>query len=159
MGASFSDILSYFEKEHKGHFRAAEEEGFKGVKKTVQGKNSSYNVTVVWDDEVKSIHFWVVDIMTIPQPKRATACVLVNMINWELTHGNFALNMEDGKLMVQFGFWVKDGTLGHEQIDFHFNIAVMLADQWYPAFQKLAWADVSPEEALKIGQVVSEHHT
>ena len=146
MGASFRDVLSYFEKEHKGYFEVGEEQQI--VRETIKGDNSSYKVAVAWNDEASRINFWVRDIMTIPQPKRATAGTLVNMINWRLDLSDFEFDMEDGELMVNLSFNLRDGTLGHDQIDSHFNAVVWIADKYYPAFQKVVWADVSPEEAL-----------
>jgi len=146
MGASFRDVLSYFEKEHKGYFEVGEEQQI--VRETIKGDNSSYKVAVAWNDEASRINFWVRDIMAIPQPKRATAGTLVNMINWRLDLSDFEFDMEDGELMVNLSFNLRDGTLGHDQIDSHFNAVVWIADKYYPAFQKVVWADVSPEEAL-----------
>ncbi len=146
MGAGFSDIVSYFEQEHPGFHTV--DKARTAVTQQVRGENDVFSVVVVWQEDAQRISFWVREIMRLPEGKRISACVLMNMINWGLALGDFEMDMHDGELMVNLTFDVEDGTLGSRQIATHLMAVIEIADLYYPAFQKLVWADMSPEEAL-----------
>lgn len=145
MADVFSQIISYFREKYK-HFEVDDEH--QSVRMRIQADNVVLKTRVQWDAEKTRVSFWVRDVMTIPELKREVACVLINLINWGLAIADFEMDMEDGELMVNLTFFISDGTLGHEQIDDNLGIIISIADRFYPVFQKVIWADMSPEAAL-----------
>jgi len=145
MADVFSQIISYFREEYK-HFEVDDEH--QSVRMQIQADSVVLKTRVQWDAEKTRVSFWVRDIMTIPELKREVACVLINLINWGLAIADFEMDMEDGELMVNLTFFISDGTLGHEQIDDNLGTIINIANRFYPVFQKVIWADMSPKEAL-----------
>ena len=147
MPAYFDDILTYFREEHESNFTIDEENQI--VRASVQGENLLYETAVLWDDATQRISFRVVNIAVVPERLRDHACVLTNLINWQLILGNFEIDMEDGEMAFRISFDVDDGALGQKQINTHFMLMLALVDKYYPAFQRLMWQDYSPMAAFR----------
>jgi len=151
MSDVFDDIGSYFKKEH-GDYCVVDNES-KSVTMRVVGVNGVYSTFCQVREAFLNIFF--LGILKIPKEKTAQACVLANMINAG-AFAPFIISPEDGDLIVRMSFAVEGCKLSHDAIKTTFGSLFEQVDKYYPAFQKLVWADLSPEKAFDSVKVDKE---
>ena len=144
--SSFEDIVGYFEKQHSGRFLVDREA--QAVHWVTASDTGTYVTVVRWTEESSRLFIRIPEITRVPKDKRLAAAVLIDMINWQLAIGNFQMDHSDGELAFRASLAVKDGHLGAEQMETHFLAGVITADFYLPAFYRLFWGKVSPEEAF-----------
>ena len=145
MAGTFQDIVTYFKDNHK-HYDVDEEKQVLSAQ--FGGDSTSSRVRVQWNEELGRITYYIGDIVTVPEAKRDSACVLANLVNWTLAQGDLEIDMDDGEVAYKLAFYVSDGTLGSKQIGDNLRSALTVTDHCYPAFQRLLWSDLSPKEAF-----------
>lgn len=143
MSDVFDDIVSYFNREH-GDSCVVDNEG-KSVSMRVAGVNEVYGTFCQVREAFLNI--FCLRILKIPKEKTAQACVLANMINAG-AFAPFIISPEDGDLIVRMSFAVEGCKLSDDAMKTTFGSLFEQVDKYYPAFQKLVWADLSPEEAF-----------
>lgn len=143
MADVFDDVVSYFKKEHADCCTVDNEN--KSVTMRVEGNNEVYGTFCQVREAFLNIFF--LGILKIPKEKTAQACLLANMINAG-AFAPFIISPEDGDLMVRMSFAVEGCKLSHDAMKITFGALFEEVDKYYPAFQKLIWADLAPEEAF-----------
>jgi hypothetical protein len=139
-------IVGYFQKEHPGRFLM--DPGKHIIHWLFTGDHGSYRLLVHWDEKTQRLLVRVPTIATVPQEKRHATAVLINLINWRLAIGNFEMDPADGEVAFRCSLVVADGRLGEMQLDAMFFASLFTADRFLPAFQRVFWAEASPEEAF-----------
>lgn len=75
---------------------------------------------------------------------------LVGLINQHLPIGHFEFTPEDNWIVYRNGVLLKGAApLTGGQCEDHFEIMISACDRFYPAFQFVLTADMTPEDALK----------
>ncbi len=75
---------------------------------------------------------------------------LVALINQHLPVGHFEFTPEDNWIVYRNGLLLKGAApLTQFQCEDHFEIMISACDRFYPAFQFVLTADMTPEDALK----------
>ena len=146
MSDLFKDVVDYFKKEH-GDYCVVDDQS-KMVTMRMQGEHNTYEIMCAVNDELGIFRMAIIGIMKIPKPKLGHACMLVNMINTRVL-STFFID-DEGQLSSGFSFPVKNCKLSYDAIGDALLFSFVEADKYYPAFQKLVWADISPDEALKL---------
>lgn len=146
MSDTFDDVVSYFKKEYGNSCVVEKEE--RRVITAVSGQLQPYLIvcSVVRD----IFRLSVLGELKIPKDKMVQACVLANMINpVSLSFFYIAsIASESEELIVETSCVVKGCKVSREAIGLTLGTACGEADRFYPAFQKLIWADVPAEEAF-----------
>ncbi|GAI07879.1 unnamed protein product [marine sediment metagenome] len=154
MSDAFDDVVSYFKKEYGKSCMVEKEE--RRVTTAVSGQLQPYVIvcSVVHD----IFRLGVLGELKIPKNKMVQACVLANMIN-AISFSFFyiaSIASESEELIVETTCVVKGCKLSREAIGLTLGTACGEADRFYPAFQKLIWGDVSPEEAFDSIKIKTE---
>jgi hypothetical protein len=142
----FADIVGYFQKEHPGRFLM--DPGKHTINWLFTGDHGSYRLVVHWDQKAQRLLVRVPTITTVPQDKRHATAVLINLINWRLALGNFEMDPSDGEVAFRASIVVADGRLGELQLDAMCFASLFTADRFMPAFQRVIFAEASPEAAF-----------
>ena len=88
--------------------------------------------------------------MEPPEDKVQALLEMLNHVNQNRWIGAFHF-WQDHQLMVyQYGLLVAEEGASAEIVKSMIETAVSTAEQFYPAFQLVTWADNTPEQALQI---------
>lgn len=118
---------------------------------TVAGQWRSYSLTLAWSQQDETLRLICTFEMEPPRDSANALYALLNRVNDECWTGSFTWWPDQGLMVWRYGLVLgTDHGATMEQIDRMIRAAVGAAERFYPAFQLVAWAGQSPEEALKI---------
>ncbi len=117
----------------------------------VEGQWRSYSVTLAWSGGDETLRLICTYEMEPPEARMPELMAVLNQAN-DLIWGGAFTYWEAQRLMVwRYGLLLSGGQVAApEQIDRMMDAAIASCERFYPAFQLVAWADRSPEEAVKL---------
>lgn len=142
------DIVEHLAEHHEWDFdRVADDQ----IAMAVEGQWRTYSITLAWSGYDETLRMICTFEMEPPEDKMPQVYEAMNRVNDMCWAGAFTY-WEAQRLMVyRYGLVLAGGQLASpEQIDTLINAAVMSSERFYPAFQLVAWADKTADEALQV---------
>ena len=142
------DIVEHIAEHHDWDFdRVADDQ----IAMAVEGQWRTYSITLAWSAYDETLRLICTFEMEPPTHRLPALYDTLNRTNDKCWAGAFTF-WEEQKLMVyRYGLVLAGGQIaGTEQIDTLINAAVLSAERFYPAFQLVAWADRTPEDAMQV---------
>lgn len=117
----------------------------------VTGQWRTYSLTLAWSARDEVLRLICTFEMEPPEDRTPALLALLNLVNDDCWCGAFTW-WEEHRLMVwRYGLMLTGGQIaGPEQVDRMIATAVNAAERFYPAFQLVAWADHSPQDAMQV---------
>ena len=142
------DIVENLAEHHEWDFdRVADDQ----IAMAVEGQWRTYSITLAWSDYDETLRLICTFEMEPPKDKLPEIHDILNRINDLCWAGAFTYWDTQRLMVYRYGLVLSGGQIaGPEQIDTMIRTAVASAERFYPAFQLVAWADQSPEEAMKV---------
>jgi hypothetical protein len=144
--STWQRIKAYFAREHKGRYLWDEETHT--IQWIVMTENGTFRVVVRWDEKPRRLTVRIPHILTVPVEKRAPTAVLNDLINDDLFIGNFQVDQTDGELYFRNNLSLADSDLTEEQLESYSYASISTVDTFLPAFHRLVWCGITPEEAF-----------
>ncbi|WP_095588484.1 YbjN domain-containing protein [Actibacterium ureilyticum] len=142
------DIVEHLAEHHEWDFdRVADDQ----IAMAVEGQWRTYSITLAWSGYDETLRLICTFEMEPPEDKMPQVYEAMNRVNDMCWAGAFTY-WEAQRLMVyRYGLVLAGGQLASpEQIDRLINAAVRSSERFYPAFQLVAWADKTADEALQV---------
>nr|WP_028029537.1 YbjN domain-containing protein [Gemmobacter nectariphilus] len=117
----------------------------------VTGQWRTYSLTLAWSGRDETLRLICTFEMEPPTGAEAQLYALLNRINDECWCGAFTW-WEEQRLMVwRYGLVLTGGQgAAVQQVETMIRAAVGAAERFYPAFQLVAWAGKTPDEAMQV---------
>jgi len=117
----------------------------------VEGQWRTYSVTLALDPYENMLRLVCTFEMDPPEGAMPALYETLNRANDMVWSGGFSF-WDSQRLMVwRYGLLLSEvQPAGIDQIERMIRSAIMAAERFYPAFQLVAWADHSPEDALRM---------
>ncbi|WP_071799084.1 YbjN domain-containing protein [Natronohydrobacter thiooxidans] len=117
----------------------------------VEGQWRTYSVTLALDPHDNMLRLVCTFEMDPPEAAMPALYETLNRANDMVWSGGFSF-WDSQRLMVwRYGLLLsEDQPAGIDQIERMIRSALMAAERFYPAFQLVAWADHTPEDALRM---------
>ncbi len=142
------DIVEHLAEHHEWDFdRIADDQ----IAMTVEGQWRSYSITLAWSGYDETLRLICTFEMEPPQDRLAELYDTLNRTNDMCWAGAFTYWVAQRLMVFRYGLVLAGGqTAGPEQIDTLISEAVRSCERFYPAFQLVAWAGRSPEDAMQV---------
>lgn len=117
----------------------------------VEGLWRTYSLTLAWSHQDETLRLICTFEMEPPEERMDALHEVLNLTNDIVWNGGFTYWNAQRLMVWRYGLMLTGGqTAAPEQIDRMIRNAIEECERFYPAFQLVAWADRSPEEALKL---------
>lgn len=117
----------------------------------VEGQWRTYSITLAWSAYDETLRLICTFEMEPPEDKLPKLYETLNRTNDSCWSGAFTYWHEQRLMVFRYGLMLSGGQIaGPEQIDRMIGTAVAAAERFYPAFQLVAWADHTPEQAMQV---------
>ena len=117
----------------------------------VEGQWRTYSITLAWSGYDETLRMVCTFEMEPPKESLPKLYELINAMNDQCWAGAFTYWDEQKLMVYRYGLVLAGGQLASpEQIDRLINAAVRSSERFYPAFQLVAWADKTADEALQV---------
>ncbi|WP_127105816.1 YbjN domain-containing protein [Pararhodobacter zhoushanensis] len=142
------DIVETLAEHHAWEFDRV---GDDQIAMAVEGQWRSYSLTLAWSGGDETLRLICTFEMEPPAERMADFYEILNHANDLCWSGGFTYWPAQTLLVWRYGLLLSGGQIAaSEQIDQMILSAVAACERFYPAFQLVAWADRSPEDALKL---------
>lgn len=142
------DIVETLAEHHAWSFDRV---GDDQIAMAVEGQWRSYSLTLAWSGADETLRLICTFEMDPPEARLPELYEVLNLANDQVWSGGFAYWRPQSLMVWRYGLMLGGGQLAApEQIDRMIQAAVANCERFYPAFQLVAWADRSPEDALKV---------
>lgn len=142
------DIVETLAEHHAWEFDRV---GDDQIAMAVEGQWRSYSLTLAWSGPDETLRLLCTFEMEPPDERLAELHALLNLANDMVWSGGFTHWPQQHLMVWRYGLLLSGGQVAApEQIDQMIRTAVGACERFYPAFQLVAWADRSPEDALKL---------
>ena len=116
---------------------------------TVEGAWRAYSLTMAWCGYDETLRLICSFEMNPPEDRLDTLYRLIERANDVSWAGMFNLWRDQSLMVYRYGLILSGGALATpEQIDAMMRASVTMCEQFYPAFQLVAWGDECAEVAL-----------
>ncbi|MFA5539467.1 MAG: YbjN domain-containing protein [Gemmobacter sp.] len=117
----------------------------------VEGQWRTYSLTLAWSGRDETLRLICTFEMDPPAGREGDLMALLNRVNDECWTGAFTWWAEQRLMVWRYGLVLTGGqAAGPEQVDRMIAAAISASERFYPAFQLVAWAGHSPEDAIKV---------
>ncbi len=142
------DIVETLAEHHAWEFDRV---GDDQIAMAVTGQWRSYSLTLAWSGSDETLRLICTFEMEPPAARMAAFHEIINLANDMAWSGGFTYWRQQSLMVWRYGLLLTGGQIAApEQIDQMIQSAVAACEQFYPAFQLVAWADRAPEDALKL---------
>ena len=148
MDKQYSRLVEYFKRIAPGEINLDEDRHVVGSWRLTD-YGPFHMIVQCLGTEHDHVMFSVRRIMSVPVESKQKALKFINLLNWQSLMGNFEMDQQDGELSFRMSYCLCGSEITEEQFSHGFNLAMENSIKYYPAFQKLFWNDISPEEILK----------
>ncbi|MCI0599746.1 MAG: YbjN domain-containing protein [Beijerinckiaceae bacterium] len=125
----------------------------------VAGGWTHYSVAFTWLAEVEAVHVACAFDLKISDSRRVELAALVSLINEEVWIGHFDLWPNDGVVMFRHAILLAGGAeLNSQQCQSALASVVRACERYYQAFQFVAWAGKTGQEALATFMLETQGH-
>ncbi|EPX82252.1 YbjN domain-containing protein [Salipiger mucosus] len=142
------DIVETLAEHHEWDFdRVAEDQ----IAMAVEGQWRTYSITLAWSPYDETLRLICSFEMEPPEDAMSELYAGLNAVNDRCWAGSFSYWAEPKLMVYRYGLVLSGGqSASPEQIDTMISAAVLSSERYYPAFQLVAWAGKTAEEALQI---------
>ena len=142
------DIVEHLAEHHEWDFdRIADDQ----IAMSVVGQWRTYSITLAWSAYDETLRLICTFEMEPPQDRLPELYDTLNRTNDLCWAGAFTFWVAQRLMVYRYGLVLTGGqTVGPEQIDTLISGAVKACERYYPAFQLVAWAGRSPEDAMQV---------
>lgn len=117
----------------------------------VEGQWRTYSLTLAWSHRDETLRLMCTFDMEPPEARMPELHDALNQVNDLVWSGNFTYWTQQRLMVWRYGLLLSGGQIAsHEQIDQMVRAAVATCERFYPAFQLVAWADRTPEDAMQV---------
>jgi hypothetical protein len=142
------DIVETLAERHDWDFDRV---GDDQIAMAVEGQWRTYAITLAWSDNDETLRMIASFEMEPPSDRLPEIYELINGINDTCWTGAFAYWVEQGLMVYRYGLLLTGGQgVSAEQINALISTAVAAAEQFYPAFQLVAWGRSTPGDAMDV---------
>lgn len=142
------DIVETLAEHHAWEFdRVADDQ----IAMAVEGQWRTYSITLAWSGQDETLRLICTFEMEPPEDRMPQIYEVLNAANDHCWSGAFTFWPAQKLMVYRYGLVLTGGQIaGPEQIDTLIRAAVMSAERFYPAFQLVAWAERSPDDAMQV---------
>ncbi|MBI1417834.1 MAG: diacylglyceryl transferase [Limimaricola sp.] len=142
------DVVEHIATHHDWEFdRIADDQ----IAMAVEGQWRTYSLTLAWSGADETLRLICTFEMEPPAERLPALYETLNRVNDMCWAGSFTWWGEQNLMVYRYGLVLAgDQIASPEQIDTMIGAAVMSAERFYPAFQLVAWAGRSAEDAVKV---------
>lgn len=115
---------------------------------SVQGNNSVFKIYFVLEQERDFISINIHIENIIPENKRLHVSEYITRINYNLSLGNFRLNMENGDIRFQLSTDFEDSSLSIKMLENMLWAGINTFDKYQPGLMQVIYANISPKDAI-----------
>jgi len=116
----------------------------------IPGNNTTYEVSFSWINGLNSVHLAAAFEFRPPRHRLAEVETLIARINEQLWIGHFDIWVNDGVTLFRHAHILSDNELlSPDTAHILLSTAIESCDQYYPAFQHIAWSDCTAEHAIR----------
>lgn len=117
------------------------------------GDNTHYDALLRVDTEREVLLLLVPFYLRAPRGEhsaqvRLRLLELLLHINYEILYGNFELDLSDGEVRFRLSIPFSGGGVTLDTFQRCGRAMAFACDHFFPAFQRVLWADLTPEQAL-----------
>ncbi|MFN3954679.1 MAG: YbjN domain-containing protein [Pararhodobacter sp.] len=142
------DIVETLAEHHAWEFDRV---GDDQIAMAVEGQWRGYSLTLAWSGVDETLRLICTFEMEPPESRLPEIHAVINAANDLCWGGCFSYWAAQRLMVWRYGLLLSGGQMAApEQIDQMIRSAVASCERFYPAFQLVAWADRSPEEALQL---------
>ncbi len=117
----------------------------------VEGQWRTYSVTVAWSDYDATLRLVCSFELDPPEQSLPALYECLNETNDRIWSGAFTYWSKQKIMVLRHGVILENGTtIGLEALYRMIATAVLVSEQYYPAFQLVCHSDRSPKEALEV---------
>lgn len=118
---------------------------------TVEGQWRTYSLTLAWSGPDETLRLICTYDMDLPDARLPDMLAVAHQANDLCWAGGFTFWAAQRLMVWRYGLLLSGGVgASPEQVEAMLTSAVEACERFYPAFQLVAWADRTPDEALKI---------
>ena len=140
------DIVESLAEHHDWEFDRV---GDDQIAMAVEGQWRTYSITLAWSARDEMLRLICTFEMEPPDDRVAALYEALNSVNDQIWAGGFSFWAEQRLMVFRYGLLLSGGQIvGSEQIGRMITASVVSAERYYPAFQLVAWAGQSTEEAM-----------
>ncbi|MEX5727566.1 hypothetical protein Ga0609869_000919 [Rhodovulum iodosum] len=142
------DIVEHLAEHHEWEFDRVTDDQ---IAMAVEGQWRTYSITLAWSAADETLRLICTFEMEPPEDALPALYETLNQTNDMCWAGAFTYWQAQQLMVWRYGLVLSGGQLASpEQIDRLIGSAVLTSERFYPAFQLVAWAGQSPEEALQV---------
>lgn len=142
------DIVEHLAQNREWDFdRVADDQ----IAMAVDGQWRRYSITLAWSEMDETLRLICTFEMDPPSEKLPQLYDVLNRANDNCWAGAFTFWQAQRLMVFRYGLILTGGQMaGAEQVDMMIQTAVKSSEQYYPAFQLVAWGDNPPAEAMQV---------
>jgi hypothetical protein len=142
------DIVETLAEHHAWEFDRVTDDQ---IAMAVEGQWRTYSLTLAWSPSDELLRLICTFEMEPPEGRMGELYDVLNRANDMVWTGAFTWWHEQKLMVWRYGLPLAGGLIvTHEQVDRLIGEAVMACERFYPSFQLVAWADHTPETAMKV---------
>ncbi len=142
------DIVETLAEHHDWEFDRVTDDQ---IAMAVEGQWRTYSLTLAWSPSDELLRLICTFEMEPPEGRMGELYDVLNRANDMVWTGAFTWWHEQKLMVWRYGLPLAGGLIvTHEQVDRLIGEAVMACERFYPSFQLVAWADHTPETAMKV---------
>lgn len=117
----------------------------------VEGQWRNYSITLAWSPVDETLRLMCTFEMEPPEGRMGELYETLNLTNDRVWAGNFTYWAAQRLMVWRYGLLLSGAQMASpEQVDDMVQAAVATCERFYPAFQLVAWADRTPEDAMQV---------
>lgn len=141
------DIVETLAEHHDWDFDRV---GDDQISMSVEGQWRTYSITLAWSGRDETLRLISTFEMEPPHDRMGELYEVLNRTNDMCWAGAFTWWEEQRLMVYRYGLVLTGGQCASiDQINTLIDAAVLSSERFYPAFQLVAWADHTPEDAMK----------
>jgi hypothetical protein len=144
------DIVREALVENELHFDEEPEEGT--INFDTKSDNAAFHIGIRIDQEKALVAVFTTTPITIPASSQVAVTILLNLLNQEQIVSTFYLDTDDGAVVLRACIDVEDGSLSHTMVNGMVHGSVHVYDTAFPKIMAVAFARMTPHEAMKLGE-------
>ena len=145
MKSSFESVLNFFEANEWKHEPNYEN---KTVESGMNCDNASLRIVVAVDSEYDLVQCIVPYQTKAPVAIRGEVAELICRINYGMRLGKYELDFSDGEIRFHLASVINPDVITEEIVRRLVHTSFLTADKYYPAFMKVMFGVLTPEDAV-----------
>ncbi len=122
------------------------------------GKNGRWPCIAIGGSENRDLVFLSLFPVNVPQEKRAVVAELLTRINYQLSHGCYELDFEDGELRFRTSIPAVSGEVQGELLEYLVFANLCTFDAHFGTIMQVLFTETSPKNALEKPKAKKKQH-